>query len=280
MAKNTKLEWVHHTFNPWWGCEKVSQACKHCYAETWAKRVGSKVWGAASERRFFSDQHWRQPLIWNREAERSGQRYRVFCASMADVFEDRRDLDQPRRRLAELIAATPCLDWLLLTKRYDKITQLMPWKHWPDNVWLGLTVENQAWAEIRLPVLANIPAKIRFLSCEPLLGPLDLSAWLGQSIDWIVTGGESGANARPSHPQWFRSLRDQCETHGVAFHFRQWGHWSPETPAPPTRQKQFHFAGSDPRQIMWAVGVHRSGRLLDGRTWDQLPVARQHKLGE
>ncbi len=280
MAKDTKLEWVDHTFNPWWGCEKVSQACKHCYAETWARRVGSNVWGAETDRRFFTDKHWQQPVKWDRAAAESGRRQRVFCASMADIFEDRRDLDGWRLRLAELIDATPNLDWLLLTKRHDKIIELVPWKHWPENVWLGVTVENQQCAELRIPSLAEIPATVRFLSCEPLLGPLDLSAWLGTTVDWIVTGGESGAKARPSHPDWFRTLRDQCLEKNVAFHFRKWGHWSPYPPENAGRKKQYHFVDAAKRQgTMWAVGMHKSGRVLDGKTWDQTPfVRRKHSL--
>lgn len=272
MAKDTKLEWVDHTFNPWWGCEKVSQACKNCYAETWAKRVGSKVWGADADRRFFTDRHWRQPLKWDREAAEFGIRQRVFCASMADVFEDRRDLDPWRLRLADLIAVTPNLDWLLLTKRHDKISKLAPWKTWPKNVWLGITVENQQCAELRLPSLAKIPAAVRFLSCEPLLGPLDLTGWLGTTIDWVVTGGESGPKARPSHPDWFRSLRDQCLEKNVAFHFRKWGHWSPYPPEKLGRKKQYHFVDAAKQsRTMWAVGMHQSGRELDGRIWEQTP---------
>ncbi len=275
MGENTKLEWIHHTFNPWWGCEKVSQACKHCYAETWAKRVGSKVWGADSERRFFTDKHWQQPIKWNHGAGITKQRHRVFCASMADVFEDRRDLDPWRQRLAELILATPNLDWLLLTKRHDKVSQLMPWQQWPKNVWLGMTVEDQASANLRIPFLADIPVTLRFLSCEPLLESLDLSLWLGDVVDWIVTGGESSAKARPSHPVWFRSLRDQCIENKVAFHFRSWGHWSPDTPENPGRKKQYQLTNlRGDSQSMWAVGVNKSGRLLDGLSWNQVPVPR------
>ncbi len=138
MAKNSRIEWTTHTFNPWWGCVKVSPACKHCYAESWAKRVGSNVWGIKAERRFFGDKHWAEPLKWDVLAAASGVRARVFCASMADVFEDRRDLDVHRARLWKLIEATPHLDWLLLTKRPEIISRLAPWANqWPENVWLG-----------------------------------------------------------------------------------------------------------------------------------------------
>ena len=266
MGKDSRIEWTDHTFNPWWGCVKVSPACKNCYAEAWAKRVGSAVWGAKADRRFFGDSHWVEPKRWNREAEQKGERHRVFCASMADVFEDRRDLDLWRQKLAGLISETPALDWLLLTKRPENAASLAPWGSvWPENVWLGTSVETQAWAERRLPVLGSIPAKIRFLSCEPLLANLDLSAWLEPHIHWVIAGGESGPRARPSDPQWFRSLRDQCIDAGVPFHFKQWGNWAPV---------------AEPGKLVRTVGKatlsrldkKAAGRLLDGRTWDGLPI--------
>ena len=155
MAKNSRIEWTTHTFNPWWGCVKLSPACKHCYAESWARRVGKSVWGTKAPRRFFGDKHWSEPLKWNNEAAHAGIRARVFCASMADVFEDRDELDVWRERLWRLIAETPALDWLLLTKRPDLVSKKTPWgKNWPSNIWLGTTVENQRWANKRLPVLS------------------------------------------------------------------------------------------------------------------------------
>lgn len=138
MGQATKIEWATHTFNPWWGCLKVSEACKNCYAEAWAKRVGQAVWGAHAPRRTFGEKHWRDPLSWNRRLNGTGRRERVFCASMADVFEDRRDLDEHRERLWTLIEATSNLDWLLLTKRPQVVSRLAPWgQDWPANVWLG-----------------------------------------------------------------------------------------------------------------------------------------------
>lgn len=266
MAKNSRIEWTDHTFNPWWGCVKVSPACKHCYAEAWAKRVGAAVWGARAPRRFFSDKHWAEPRRWNREAEASGRRHRVFCASMADVFEDRRELDEWRERLASLIDETPWLDWLLLTKRPEKAAKLAPWGAvWPRNVWLGTTVETQVWVERRLPALAKIPARVRFLSCEPLLGPLDLSEWLNPYVHWVIAGGESGPRARPSDPAWFRSLRDQCIAARVPFHFKQWGNWSPDGGPAKTRRV---INGS----LLFRLDKSLAGRVLDGRTWDELPA--------
>lgn len=206
--KNSKIEWTNHTFNPWWGCERVSPACKNCYAETLAHRFGLEVWGKRSSRRQLSDAYWRQPLMWDKQASEAKTRARVFCASMADVFEDRRDLDPWRTRLWTLVEQTPHLDWLLLTKRPDSVEALVPWRNqWPTNVWLGTTIENQKWAERRAPLLIRLPAAIRFVSCEPLLGQVDLTQWMargaGHSIDWVIAGGESGHHARPTHPEWF-----------------------------------------------------------------------------
>src|SRR5438105_9002200 len=217
MGKDSRIEWTHHTFNPWWGCVKVSEACDHCYADTWAKRLGEDVWGPRSERRFFSDAHWKEPQRWHREALAAGERRRVFCASMADVFENRKDLVPHRLRLFELIEQTPQLDWLLLTKRIHLVRKQMPKGYeLPRNVWLGETVENQAAADKRLDYLLEFTTpSVRFLSCEPLLGPLDLGHFLrrgpfGTRVDWVIAGGESGSGARPMDPLWPESLRKQC----------------------------------------------------------------------
>ena len=253
MGKHSAIEWTDHTFNPWWGCEKVSPACLHCYAETWAKRVGQSVWGAKSTRRFFSEQHWRSPILWNRECEKDGIRRRVFCASMADVFEARSDLDPWRERLWDLIAQTPSLDWLLLTKRPDEIASDVPWSsEWPSNIWIGTTIESQEWTP-RIEHLVKLPARVRFLSCEPLLGPLDLSAWLSE-IDWVIVGGESGPRARPLQHAWAADILRQTEEAGTVFHFKQWGEWAPS-------------AGSK----MKKVGKKKAGREFEGRTWDDPP---------
>jgi len=271
MGANSKIEWTTHTFNPWWGCVKVSEACKHCYAEAWSKRVGEKVWGIGAPRRFFGDAHWKQPLKWNKEAAASGTRPRVFCASMADVFEDREDLVEHRARLFDLIEVTPNLDWLLLTKRPQNVGRLNRWQNdWPDNVWLGTTIELQARAEELLPHLAEIPAKVRFISAEPLLGPLDLRQWLGSTIDWVITGGESGPKARPASPDWFRQLHSQCMENQVAFHFKQWGDWAPGDGFNlPAARRKFATDGTE----MVRVGKKLAGRTLDGLEWDELPIA-------
>lgn len=279
MAKNSNIEWTHHTFNPWWGCSKVSPDCRHCYAEAWARRVGHEVWGRTSGRRFFGDAHWREPLAWNAAAEARGVRERVFCASMADVFERRAELKAERKKLWDLIEATPSLDWLLLTKRPQNIADLSRWHgKWPSNIWLGTTVENQPYARIRLPDLLQHAVKTRFLSCEPLLGPLDLSPWLEHrdeelyTIDWVIGGGESGPHARPMLPGWARSLRDQCRNAEVPFHFKQWGHWTPAVRAGEGvvefwDELERHTVRMEPR------GKKRAGRRLDGAIWNQIPQA-------
>jgi protein gp37 len=254
VGEHSAIEWTHHTFNPWWGCAKVSPACNNCYAEAWSKRLGLDLWGSRGARRFFGDAHWREPFRWNRAAERAGTRARVFCASMADLFEDREDLEQSRARLWPIIEATPWLDWLLLTKRPQLVQRAVPWTPgaWPGNVWLGTTVEGQEWTP-RIDELLAAGAGISFLSCEPLLGPLDLARWLPR-LQWVIAGGESGRAARLMQLAWVRSLRDQCAEAGVAFHFKQWGEWAP---APDGRLER--------------VGKKTAGRLLDGRAWDGLP---------
>jgi protein gp37 len=270
MAKNSKIEWTHHTFNPWWGCVRVSEACRNCYAESWSRRVGKELWGPKAPRRFFSDPHWQQPLAWNRDAEVSGERRRVFCASMADVFENRPELDQWRARLWQLIELTPALDWLLLTKRPEEIARCVPWHDgWPVNVWLGTTVENQDAANERIPLLITHSPGIRFLSCEPLLGRLDLRPWLGRSIGWVIAGGESGPKARAPHPDWFRSLRDDCIAADVPFHFKQWGNWRPATDSPRSESKTTMVLNG---QIMVRLDKKIAGRSLDGAVWDGLPL--------
>lgn len=281
MGKDSRIEWTHHTFNPWWGCVKVSAACDHCYAETWAKRLGADVWGPKTERRFFTDAHWKEPLRWNREAGEAGERRRVFCASMADVFENRPDLIAPRARLLELIEQTPHLDWLVLTKRIHLVRKLLPKGYeLPSNVWLGTTVENQDSANKRIKYLLKFKTpSVRFLSCEPLLGPLDLAQYLtknedGVRVDWVIAGGESGAGSRPMEPLWPEELRKQCTKARVPFHFKQWGHWAPAELASDvmTPRTPIHVVRQDGTEVrLAAVGKGKAGRLLGGREWDQFP---------
>jgi protein gp37 len=184
------------------------------------------VWGPAktTNRRLFGDGHWREPVGWNAAARREGSRKRVFCASMSDVFEDHPQVTTPRSRLFQLIDETESLDWLILTKRPENIGAFVPpaWLERPrSNVWFGTSVEDQRRADERIPILAKVPAAVRFLSCEPLLGPipdLDLSA-----IDWVIVGGESGPGARRMDVAWARSLRDQAKRTRTSFFFKQTG---------------------------------------------------------
>jgi protein gp37 len=277
MAKNSHIEWTHHTFNPWWGCKKVSPACDNCYAELWAKRMGHQLWGIDAPRRFFTDAHWREPLTWNEEAKRAGRRERVFCASMADVFERRADLNHERNRLWELIENTPSLDWLLLTKRPQNVERIAPWgRNWPANVWLGTSVENQILAEKRLPFLLKSPAAIRFLSCEPLLGALNLRPWFKKKglrpIDWVIAGGESGSASRPMHPDWATSLLNQCQAFNVPFHFKQWGQWVPaQLIKDPIRPRRLELSDERPVEMV-RMSKKLTGRTLEGATWDGVPL--------
>lgn len=227
MGENSKIEWTDHTFNPWVGCTKVSPACDNCYAEGWAKRTGqADLWNG--ERRRTTAANWRKPLKWDDAAKAEGVRRRVFCASLADVF-DNQVPEAWRDDLWRLIDLTPNLDWLLLTKRPQNIAKMLPEAWEPNgwrNVWLGTTVESQAEAARRIPVLLAVPARIRFLSCEPLLGPLDLDDVLyptgvAPGIDWAIVGGESGGHARYMEPTWARKILTDCRTAGVAAFMKQ-----------------------------------------------------------
>lgn len=329
MSENTKIEWCDSTFNPWIGCTKVSPACDHCYAErsTPARTLGV-TWGPHAERRRTGAANWELPKRWNAQAEvfqqQHGRRQRVFCASLADVFDNQ----VPVAWLVDLlglIAATPRLDWLLLTKRIGNFdtrlgaaldsvcTQaepsalgvwLMRWlnrEKAPRNIWLGATIVNQEEADRDIPKLLAVPARVRFLSVEPMLGPVDLGSFMpiecvmpvgnpwrrrtkfGEPdtlIDWLICGGESGLNARPMHPDWARSLRDQCAAAGVPFLFKQWGEFLPASAddADPTladvpESRVFWSDGSkwdrfDGQRagvdLVARVGKKASGRLLDG----------------
>lgn len=282
MAKNSKIEWTDHTFNPWIGCTKVSQGCKNCYAELlMGKRYKKAEWGPQGQRIRTSAANWKKPLAWNRQAAQEGRRYKVFCASLADIFEWNDQLINWRRELMTLIEQTPHLDWLLLTKRPENIPHMVPWMwyqedaggylvdggQWPANVWIGTSVENQQTADERIPLLMSIPARYRFLSMEPLLGPVDFWAVPGFNCYnlnlhgwWVIVGGESGPNARPMHPDWARSLRDQCHNAGVPFFFKQWGEWGPCR----------DYDGGWPC-IAEKVGKAKAGRLLDGVEHNAMP---------
>lgn len=260
MAENSNISWTTHTFNPVVGCTKVSPACDRCYAAEYAKRYEPLVkWGEPGVKavhRRTAESNWRKPLTWNKKAKAAGYRHRVFCASLSDVFDNDWP-EQTRRDLFDLIGATDHLDWLLLTKRPQNIRDMLPgdWGGgWP-NVWLGTTVENQKEAERRVPHLLDIPARVHFLSCEPLLGPVNLT-WIGHDgdgvidglrgedwienwlnsdgskrervvvnrrhkIDWVIIGGESGSGFRRMSMEWVAGLRVQCRDANVPVFFKQ-----------------------------------------------------------
>jgi protein gp37 len=290
VGETTNISWTHHTHNIAWGCTKVGPPCDFCYAEVWAKRLGlNNLWGPDADRRTFGDKYWNQPLKWDRDAAAAGERRRVFCSSMADVFDNHPKLPAERLRLWELIIATPNLDWLLLTKRVGNVWRMLPlrWQsRLPANVWLGISVGLQSEADRDIDKLRAIPAAVRFISFEPMLGPIvpDLTG-----IHLAIIGGESGPHARPMHPAWARSLRDQCVTAGVAFHFKQWGEWAPGECAsgPPTRTervatwwdgewrfgRQSHLtpSRSSDEPDLFRLGKKAAGRMLDGRVWDEFP---------
>jgi len=305
MAENSKIEWCSHTFNHVWGCTKVSPGCNNCYAENMANRFSVKF-GVDEPRRTFGDKHWNEPLKWNRRAAEQGVRERVFCASMADVF-DKNSPEGVRERLWALIKSTPNLDWLIVTKRIGNAKNMLPadWGDGYPNAWLMITVVNQEEADRDIPKLLDTPAVIRGLSMEPLLGKVNLHDFLPFSVmhgvtieghahrifggvDWVIVGGESGPNARPIHPDWIKLLRDQCKEAGVPFFFKQWGEWYPNqivaggdlggdmrkglvTQICFNRENDGHFCKGD--MHMRKVGKKEAGRLLDGKTYDEYPVA-------
>jgi protein gp37 len=309
MSENSKIEWTDNTFNPWIGCSKVSPGCKNCYAEAdMDNRRKRVVWGVNGTRSVTSYGYWRQPVLWNRAAEEAGERKRVFCASLADVFEDWKGhvvdskqkkllfpvyetfddipdmrfntgygvgvislpahdcddvpafshyteeyvekhyshdygndelnaksakmktmfkpltIETIRAELFLLIERTPNLYWLLLTKRIENVMDMVP-EHWrkqfPSNVWIGTSVEDQEQAGIRILELLKIPATVRFLSCEPQLQRLDLSAYLPYGVNWVIQGGESGHNKRTFDIDWAYFMKSQCELYGVPYFFKQ-----------------------------------------------------------
>lgn len=284
MAENTKIEWAHHTFNPWEGCTKVGPGCDHCYAERRNNRFHGGNWGPGAPRRRTSPANWGKPYRWNRQAAELGKRYRVFCASLADVFDNEVD-PAWRTDLFQLIRETPHLDWLLLTKRIGNVAGMLPddWgKGWP-NVWLGATVVNQAEADRDIPKLLSTPASLRWLSMEPLLGSVSLP-WLRYGlldqdaydiIDWVVAGGESGPSARPMHPDWARSLRDQCAEASTPFLFKQWGEFRPamDPGGLDDAIKGIPWYVFDDGASVCRAGKQRSGRQLDGQQHDGFPTS-------
>lgn len=286
MGENSGIEWTDHTFNPWWGCARVSPACDFCYAATLAHRVapGEDYWTVNGPRRQFGDKHWNEPLRWQAAAEKAGTNPRVFCASMADVFDKNAPQDA-RPRLWELIRRTPRLRWLLLTKRIGNAPSMLPtdWDRGYQNVALGISVVTQAEADRDIPKLLDIPAWIRFVSIEPMLGPIDLyrggftflekqrspRGRLYGSLDWVIAGGESGTSARPVSARWLRKLRDACKAAGVPFFFKQWGEWAPPQQVPESSWVPHHDYVEG--EYMIRCGKKKAGRTLDGETNSELP---------
>lgn len=329
MAENSAIEWTHHTFNPWRGCTKISPGCDHCYAEVVTARFKNAEWGPGKPRTLAKEAYWNEPLKWNERAKQNGMRERVFCASLADVFDNEVD-SQWREWLWGLIKSTPNLDWLLLTKRIGNAAKMLPadWGDgWP-NVWLGATIVNQEEAARDIPKLLRTPASLRFLSMEPLLGPVNLRALdcsdglkldaltgshsvrvgpgtidelleeLGQRtplpgmlapVDWVIVGGESGSKARPMHPDWARSLRDQCAETFTPFLFKQWGEWSVvydrdnddsdwrNCPRMTNERRRYinlaggHGFHGERVCFVNRVGKKVAGRILDGVTHTEFP---------
>lgn len=217
MAETTGISWTDHTFNIAWGCQKVSPGCQFCYADTLSNRFGLDVWGPDKPRRTFAEKHWNDPLRWNRKATKKEL---VFCSSMCDIFEDHPTVIEELKKLWPLIKATPNLEWQLLTKRSERIKESLPddWGEGYPNAWLGVSVENKDY-EYRADHLREVPCKLRFISYEPALGPLDNFNLKG--IDWVIYGGESGDYFRQDDPQWARNMLELCRRDKVAFFYKQ-----------------------------------------------------------
>lgn len=293
MAEQSKIEWTDHTFNPWEGCQAVTPECDNCYAEARDKRfTGGTHWGPKAPRRRTSAQNWNKPRRWDAQAEAfaatHGRRQRVFCASLSDVFDNAVD-PAWRDDLWNLIRECDQLDWLLLTKRPQNIRKMLPpdWGKGWAHVWLGTSAGSQKTAETNIPALLAVPAAVRFVSAEPMLEQLSLSVGFGcdcgsdercfgvcdfyrlntvktNRLNWVICGGESGPNARPMHPDWARSLRDQCTDAAVPFFFKQWGEWDADA------LLMTDIYGNCPPPSA-KVGKARAGRLLDGREWNEFP---------
>jgi protein gp37 len=246
VGANSKIPWTDHTFNPWWGCTRISPGCDNCYADALATRYGFKLWDGAP-RRFFGNAYWSKPLVWDAEAAAAGVRQKVFCGSMCDVFDGTAsaELDVPREQLWQLIDQTPHLDWLLLTKRPENVRTIAP-RHWltgwPQNVWAMTTVENQAVAKYRLEALAAMRAPVRGISFEPLLGPINFrwAPWCPMPFDratgktdhldgfrlfnWAIIGCEKLPGNKPGRPcelAWVRELVAQAREACVAVFIKQ-----------------------------------------------------------
>lgn len=320
MADKTTISWTvtHHedgtvtpgaTWNPLRGCARVSEGCRNCYAERVAARFSGPGLPYEGLARMTSkgpmwtgevrliEKMMDQPLRWKRPRL-------IFVNSMSDLFHDKVS-DVWLNRIFEVMESCPQHTFQILTKRPERMKEYLTWRSmahtWGDyptsHIWVGVSMEDQATADERIPLLLETTAAVRWISAEPLLGPIDLTPyfweeagpeWAGKNLadpglDWVVTGGESGPGARPAHPQWFRSIRDQCATASVPFHFKQWGDWVPaetgfERFFADNRGHEYARDHCGCPQMMLKVGKGRSGRLLDGQIWDQYPEAGQLAL--
>ena len=235
MTDKSSIEWTDATWNPVTGCTKVSPGCAHCYAEkiTLRFRRGGPFLPGKSSIKLHSDR-LRLPFSW-----RSSRR--VFVNSMSDLFHE----DIPfsfMLKIFDVMGKTPRHVFQILTKRHEILAELSGSLTWHSNIWMGVSVENQHWADRRIPKLLDIPAAVKFLSVEPLLKPVEISSYL-PGIDWVIVGGESGHRARPMQVEWARKVRDDCVSAGVPFFFKQWGGRTSKS----------------------------GGRVLDGRVWDEMP---------
>jgi protein gp37 len=257
VSERTGIAWTDHTWSPWWGCTKVSEGCRNCYADALDHRLGGDHWGPGRPRRTMTDHHWAQPLKWNASAAAAGVRRKVF-PSMCDPFDEEAPVSE-YVRFWRLIEATPSLDWLLLMKRVASVPPYRDLAKTHPNVWLGASVEDQAAANERIPALLGLSAAVRFLSVEPLLGPVDLRRWLHvipvfqssmsaidrslsaptahcersyrvhtgepihSEIDWVIVGGESGPGARTCRLRWISDVVEQCRAGGVPCFVKQVG---------------------------------------------------------
>jgi protein gp37 len=233
MTENTKISWCDNTFNPWIGCAKISSGCKNCYAETLNKRYSwVDQWGPRGTRKKTSNATWAEVRSWNNKARWQGTRPKVFVGSLMDVFEDNIVLDPWREELFEMIEDLTYLEFLLLTKRPENISNMVPWEwttrgglSWPSNIWLGTTIENQEIVDTRIKHLISNPAAVYFLSVEPMLENIDISKWLSerQYKWWVICGGESGSGRRVMQEVWASNLLKQCREAHVPFFMKQLG---------------------------------------------------------
>lgn len=272
----SKIEWTEATWNPVTGCTPISEGCEHCYAKRMATRLRGRSGYPEDEpfkvtfhpEKLWEPYHWRKPR-------------KIFVCSMGDLFHK----DIPWWDLNKIFAVVEASQWhrfMVLTKRpqrmrgyFDYLRTIWRVREWPaSNLWLGVTAENQQRADERIPVLLEIPAVRRFVSVEPMLGPVDLSQWLGRSggLDWVICGGETGQGARPLHPDWVRSLRDQCQMAGTPFFFKSWGDWYPNWSEMPRDDIDYGKPQVSVGGLSFVrCGKKQAGRMLDGRTWDEEP---------